>query len=141
MVVGGVKADRDPSVDPTNALIYWIDVWDPWYGNTAYGSPQAYNSTGVEQWQSMSDWTSMTKWWGQGYNTSNGYDPEPDTGTGNYYNTTSSTSPNPGTLGYHWNGQYVTIEQDTISPSTYNENIALNNVGQPVPYTCGTAIC
>ncbi len=140
IVVGGVQADRDPSVDPTNATIYNIDVWDPWYGAN-YGNYDYYNDQGVQQWQPMSDWETKTKWWGIGYDTSNGYDPDPDTNPGNYYNTTSTTSPSGGALSWHWNGQYVTVEQDNIAPSTYDENIALNNLGKPVPHTCGTAMC
>lgn len=130
VVVSGVQADRDPSLDPTNVNVYQVEVWDPWYGApNSWGNHNYYNQFGVSAWVSYTDWTGVTntsKWWGKTYRSNNGYDPEPQTWPGNYYNVPP--------LGSHWFGNYITIEQDTIPPSTYDENIALDNLGHPVAH-------
>lgn len=128
VVVGGVQASQDPSLNPNTATFNYILVYDPWYGSN-FPPTNFYNDQGEVMWQSYYDWSTMAKWWGRGYNTSNGtppYDPDPSTSPGNYYNVPP--------LSGHWNGNYVTIEQDNIPPSTYSENIALDNNGNPVPH-------
>lgn len=136
VVVSGVQADGDPSANPNGVTLHAILVWDPWYGNTTFGGPTTYNTTGVWQWWNIGDWegtTGVTKWWGQTYNTHNGYDPDPYTTPGFYYNVPP--------LSTHWGGNYITIEQDTIPPTTHDENIALDNNGNPVPYNTNCTGC
>lgn len=136
VVVSGVQADGDPSANPNDVTLHAILVWDPWYGNTKFGGPTTYNTTGVWQWWNIGDWegtTGVTKWWGQTYNTHNGYDPDPYTTPGFYYNVPP--------LSTHWGGNYITIEQDTIPPTTHDENIALDNNGNPVPYNTNCTGC
>lgn len=121
VMVSGVMASLDPSINPSTTVIKEVLVWDPAY-------PYGYNTTGVWQWWYTSDWENDLQWWGQPYNTNNGYDPDPSTTTLDYYN------PPPD----HWNGNYVTIEEDSIPPTTYingialTENIALDQLGNPV---------
>src|SRR5579859_6242557 len=99
VVVGGVQSNLDPSTNPDYATFSFILVYDPWFGS-GFTPLDYYNTTGAIMWQSYSDWTLMTKWWGRTYNTSNGYDPDPDTYPGNYYNVPPLAS--------HWGGNYVT---------------------------------
>lgn len=131
VVVSGVEADRDPSTNASTVNIYSIDVWDPWYGAPSiWGYHNYYNSTGVHQWIVDTDWTGWSgarQWWYGYYQTNNGVDPEPLTSPGSYYNVPP--------LIQHWVGNYVTIEQVTIPPSTYSENIALDNYGNPVQHS------
>lgn len=132
-VVTGVKADRDPSQNPSTVIIYDFDFWDPSYGQPSAWGP-SYNDLGVQEWIAYSAWSggdaTTRKYWAKTYqpNVINGvaYDPDPYTAPGNYYNVPP--------LSYHWNTNWVTMEQDNIPPSTYSENIALNNLGNPVPH-------
>ncbi|MFI5272385.1 MAG: hypothetical protein ACHQ4H_05045 [Ktedonobacterales bacterium] len=70
---------------------------------------------------------------GQTYNTSNGYDPDPYTTPGNWYNVPPLSS--------HWGGNYTTIEEDAIPPTTYDENTALDNNANPLPHNCSIKNC
>ena len=123
VVVAGVIASGDPSYNPNGVVLQQVYIWDPWYG---FNGTTPYNTTGTAQWWYVSDFEADSQWWGQTYNVHNGFDPEPSTTGSNYYNAPP--------LSAHWNGSYVTIEQDTIPWTTYTENIALNNWGAPVPH-------
>lgn len=129
VVVSGVQANGDPSVSPNGVTLYDVLVWDPWYGNTNFGDPTFYNTTGVWQWWPISQWETYPKWWGQTYDTNpqtNGYDPDPQTTPLNWYNVPPLSS--------HWGGNYTTIEEDSIPPTQYDANTALDNWGNPVPH-------
>ncbi len=126
VVISGVIANEDPSYDPNGVILQKVHIWDPWFG---FNGTTPYNTTGRDQWWYVSDFESAQnypQWWGQTYNTSNGYDPEPSTTGSNYYNAPP--------LSHHWGGNYITIEQDRVVWTTYTENIALDNLGNPVPH-------
>lgn len=125
VAVAGVIADRDPSLNPYTVNVSYVLVYDPWFGS-GYSPINYYNDQATAQWISYSDWAGLYKWWRTPYNTGNGYDPEPNTYPGNYYNVPP--------LSAHWNNSYVTIEQDNIPPGTYSENIALDQYGSPVAH-------
>jgi hypothetical protein len=107
-VVSGVWANQDPSAGKSGTVIYDIQTHDPWLNSRDQGfdGTKPYNQTQTEAW-SLSDWLSKSILWHSGYNTNNTYDPEPSTTGSNYYN-----PPFPGGYNAHWNGYYVTIEQE-----------------------------
>jgi hypothetical protein len=127
-VVDGVWAFSDPS-QPGGSAIRSIDTWDSWL-NHANNSPDGthpYNQTQQELW-ALSDWTSLAKLWGQGYNTNNGSDPEPDT-PNHYY-----VPPFPGGFTNHWNTYFITIEQDDVNDAQTSHDYALDQNGSLAPH-------
>jgi len=81
--VDGVWASSDPSYP--GATLSAIDTWDPWlnHANHSLDGTHPYNQTENQVW-SLTDWTTDRVMWGQGYNTHNGSDPDPDT-SNHYY--------------------------------------------------------
>lgn len=134
-VVDGVYATSDPSAG--GETIDSIDTWDPLVGNgKGWGS---YNTSDPEVWSTY-DWTN--KQYSSGAylfkmpysKTANGgYDPEPSTNPG-YYNAPTSSVPN------HWNGFYVTVEQDEVTRCNASPDIAYDKNGNEVPHN-GSAYC
>jgi len=124
-VIDGVWANYDPSDPLHGKTIYYIDTWDPWLNgnNQPFDGHYYYNTTQNEAW-SLTDWTSLSKFWGQGYNPYNGYDPEPNTTGGNYYNSPP--------LSAHWGGYFVTIEQDNTSATS--DDYAFDQNGNLAPH-------
>lgn len=134
-IVDGVWASSDPSAG--GETIYDIDTWDPSVGEP---NTNSYNSANPEAW-SLYDWLNYqyphgSVLWSTGYYTGNGYDPDPSTNPGYYV----GSFPNFGDQHYHWNGYYVTIEQDYVTACQASPNIAYSEDGSPAPYN-GAQYC
>lgn len=134
-LIDGVYATSDPSAG--GETIDFVDTWDPSYGEAAH----PYNNNYQEAW-SIDDWLNIQITSNSGYlwkypysKTANqGYDPEPNTTPG-YYDAPTGAVPN------HWNGYYVTIEQDLVTRCQASPNIAYNQSGNEVAYNNGTQYC
>jgi hypothetical protein len=127
-VVDGVWASSDPSYP--GATISAIDTWDPWlnHANQSVDGTHPYNHTENQVW-SLTDWTSNRVMWGQGYNTHNGFDPDPDT-SNHYYVPPFNNYGVP----YHWNTYFVTIEQDRINTNSTSADYAIDQNGHLAPH-------
>jgi hypothetical protein len=127
-VVDGVWASSDPSYP--GAQLSAIDTWDPWlnHANNSVDGTHPYNHTQNQVW-SLTDWTTNRLMWGQGYNTHNGSDPDPDT-PNHYY-----VPPFPNfNIVYHWNTYFVTIEQDRINNASTSYDYAIDQNGHLAPH-------
>ena len=127
-VVDGVWAISDPSLGSTT--ISSIDTWDPWlnHANNSVDGTHPYNHTQNQVW-SLTDWTTNRVMWGQGYNSFNGSDPEPDTPNHYYVPPFNSYG-----VKYHWNSYFVTIEQDRINDATTSSHYAIDQNGHLAPH-------
>jgi hypothetical protein len=127
-VVDGVWASSDPSYP--GATLSAIDTWDPWlnHANNSVDGTHPYNQTQNQVW-SLTDWTTNRVMWGQGYNTHNGSDPDPDTSNHYYVPPFNSYG-----VPYHWNTYFVTIEQDRINDATTSHNYAIDQNGHLAPH-------
>jgi hypothetical protein len=127
-VVDGVWATSDPSYP--GATIHSIDTWDPWlnHANQSVDGTHPYNQTENQVW-SLYDWTTKRVMWGQGYNTHNGFDPDPD--TPNHYYVPPFPSYN---VPYHWNTYFITIEQDRINDASTSHDYAIDQNGHLAPH-------
>ncbi len=125
-IISGFYASSDPSQG--GAALNSIVTWDPWLNssNQARDGHYYYNTTQEEVW-SISNWTTLTKFWGQGYNTNNGSDPEPNT-PNHYYVPPFPNYP------HHWDTYFVTIEQDRIPNNTYSYDYAIDENGHLAPH-------
>lgn len=128
-LIGGVWASSDPSAG--GETIYDIDTWDPWLNRSdqAFDGHKYYNQYQNEDW-SLSDWLGLNGgpqfMWSYAYATSNGYDPEPSTGYSGfpYYQPPFTNGQN-----WHWNGTWVTIEQDLVTRCNGSPDIAYDQNG------------
>lgn len=127
-VVDGVWATSDPSY--AGAKLSAIDTWDPWlnHANQSVDGTHPYNHTQNQVW-SLTDWTTNRLMWGQGYNTHNGADPDPN--TPNHYYVPPFYSYG---VPYHWNTYFVTIEQDYINTAYTSFNYAIDQNGHLAPH-------
>ena len=127
-VVDGVWATSDPSYPGTTLSA--VDTWDPWlnHANHSVDGSHPYNQTQNQVW-SLTDWTTNRVMWGQGYNTHNGSDPDPD--TPNHYYVPPFYSYG---VPYHWNAYFVTIEQDRINNASTSFNYAIDQYGHLAPH-------
>jgi hypothetical protein len=127
-VVDGVWASSDPSYP--GATISAIDTWDPWlnHANQSVDGTHPYNHTENQVW-SLTDWTSNRVMWGQGYNTHNGFDPDPNTPNHYYVPPFNSYG-----VPYHWNTYFVTIEQDRINTNSTPADYAIDQNGHLAPH-------
>jgi hypothetical protein len=127
-VVDGVWATSDPSYP--GATIGSIDTWDPWlnHANQSRDGTHPYNQTENQVW-SLTDWTTNRVMWGQGYNTHNGFDPDPDTSNHYYVPPFNSYG-----VPYHWNTYFVTIEQDRINNNSTSFDYAIDQNGHLAPH-------
>ena len=127
-VVDGVWATSDPSY--AGAKLSAIDTWDPWlnHANQSVDGTHPYNHTQNQIW-SLTDWTTNRLMWGQGYNTHNGADPDPNT-PNHYYVPPFYKYGVP----YHWNTYFVTIEQDYINNAYTSFNYAIDQNGHLAPH-------
>lgn len=128
-VIGGVWASSDPSYG--GEAISSIDTWDPWLNgsNQPFDHQHWYYNRTQEQVWSLTDWTTLSWQWGQGYNTNNGSDPEPDTADQyyvppfNYFN-----------VPHHWDTYFVTVEQDYIPTGSVPADFAIDQNGFLAPH-------
>ena len=96
--------------------------------NHSVDGTHPYNQTQNQVW-SLTDWTTNRVMWGQGYNTHNGSDPDPDTPNHYYVPPFNSYG-----VPYHWNTYFVTIEQDRINNASTSFNYAIDQNGHLAPH-------
>lgn len=135
-VVSGVYASSDPSAG--GSVLAAIITWD-----SSVGEPGSLGHQPTREYAwSVDDWLNYISQnghylWRVPYDTSHYdptfWDPEPSTTPGNYYNPSS-------TLPAHWNGYYVTIEQDLVTRCNASPDIAYVETGAEAPHN-GASYC
>ena len=98
------------------------------HANNSRDGTHPYNHTENQVW-SLTDWTTNRVMWGQGYNTHNGFDPDPNTPNHYYVPPFNSYG-----VPYHWNTYFVTIEQDRINNNSTSFDYAIDQNGHLAPH-------